>query len=40
MKEWIKFIDRLTSKEKEKMANVVRQILSGDYQGLDIVKLR
>lgn len=40
MKEWIKFIDRLTSKEKEKMASTVRQILAGDYQGLDIVKLR
>lgn len=40
MKEWIKFIDKLTSKEKKKMANTVRQILAGDYEGLDVVKLR
>lgn len=40
MKERVKFIDKLTSKEKEKMANVVKQILTGDHNGLDIVKLR
>lgn len=39
MKEWMKFIDKLTDKERRKMAEVVRQLINGNYEGLDVVKL-